>query len=220
MDSQGMGLLPSFLAAIQKNGEYDLSKIDKPKINQELRKFKNQNGTINFKSLFAIPVADRITAMAQKDFPKTVLIISVAIASALEGMNLIRPMTSSQILDLSEAIIDEADSDKLSLEDLVLFLQQLSRGKYDDLYEGIDVPKFLKRFGVYRDERWAEGIRLRDEKHEYYKNLGDDNHHERSNRTSPIDEQMLNYRNKLQAQKDELALAKRENKILRQQRDF
>lgn len=198
----------------------DLSAVSKYDIALELKKYKTDGGGINYPVLFSIPVKDRIQAMAKLDFEGTVQVLSVSIKLALESFNLKRAMTNNQIFDLVEAIIDESGSDNLSLEDLLLFLQKLSRGEYGELYESIDVPKFMKLFGEYRDDRWDAGIKIRDSKHEEFKELGDNNFHERSNRVSSIDEEMGKYRKKIQDKKDEIALLKRENQILRDRQDF
>ena len=206
--------------AIQKDGNFDLTKIDKANLNGELRKFKTEGGGINYPVLFSIPKENRITAMAKINFPETSMLISVAITSAMEGMNFNQPMTSNQIFDLAEAIIDDAAGDSISMEDLLLFLQELVRGKHEECYGRMDIAQFMKRFDVYRDKRWDEGIKIRDEKHEEYKRLGDDNLHERANRTSPIDEELAKYTQKRQEQKDEIALLRKENNILKQQKNF
>lgn len=219
MDSQGKGWQQSLSAAIKNDGSFDLAKIDKIAVSTELRKFKTTEGGINYPALFSIPKEKRIAAMAKNNFPETSKIISVAIASALEGMNFTQPMTSNQIFDLAEAIIDDADSDNLSMEDLLLFLQELVRGKYDDSFGRMDVAQFMRRFDVYRDRRWEAGIKIRDEKHEEFKRLGDDNYHERANRVSPIDEELLKYTKKRQEQKDEIALLKKENEILKRRNE-
>lgn len=185
-------------------------------VNLELKKFKDNSGAICFDRLLALPTESRIYAMAQQDIRLTIQVVAVALTLAMETINVARRMNSIQIIDLAEAIVDDAGSDKIAIEDLLLFLQRLTRGEYPDLYEGIDQLKFFSRFNQYRDERWEEGVRLRDAKHEEYKRLGDDNFHERNNRTSPIGEEMLRHTQRLQEKKDEVALLRKENKILRE----
>lgn len=184
-------------------------------INLELKKFKDERGCIKFETLLAIPLENRICKMAEKNLNETIKVVTVALTLAMETLNISRRMNDFQILDLAEVIVDEAPSDKIALEDLMLFLQRLTRGEYPELYEGMDQAKFMARFNSYRDERWAEGVRLRDEKHEEFKRLGDDNSFERNNKTSPIGEELNRHRLKVQQQKDEIALLRKENKILR-----
>lgn len=202
-------------AAITTTGGTNLRKVDKLGVNLELRKYKSPNGAISFPALFEIPVDQRIAAMAQRDLGNTVLTITVALTLAFETMNLSRPMTSTQILDLAETIVDSAaEEDKPALEDLMLFLQRLTRGEYPGLFEGIDIPKFMERWNKYRDERWEEGVRLRDERHEQYKKLGDSEIFDRSYRKpeTPFDEHMQSYTKKIQAKNDEIKELRAERK--------
>lgn len=214
-------LWKSLHGAITNKG-IDVRLVDKVKVNLELKRFKDTNGSIKFGDVFKIPVSDRIPALAEKDLEQTILVISVALTTALEGMNLSRPMTNTQILDLAEIIVDTSTEDKLSLEDLMLFLQKLIRGDYPGLYEGMDIPKFMERFNQYRDDRWTEGIRIRDERDAQYKGMGDLDTFNRSNPnpTTAFGEQLNHYRNKVQQRNDEIELLRKENKNLRDQRDF
>lgn len=212
-------LIKNLTVGITENGNIEVAKVDKFGIGLELKKYKIGN-EINFPTLFEIPKEQRITAMAKADLGATIKIITVALTLALETMNLKRGMTAFQILDLAEAIVDESESDSLAIQDLMLFLQKLTRGEYPEMFEGIDQAKFMSRFNIYRDERWQVGIWLRDQKHEELKGLGDDNFHERNNRVSSIDKELNDYRKKVQVRKDEAALVKRENDILKQQKGF
>jgi len=74
--------------------------------------------------VFSIPKSERIEALAEVDFSKINSVIIVALTMAFENLNLKRGMNEIQVLNLSEAIIESAAEDDLSLEDLLLFLQQ------------------------------------------------------------------------------------------------
>lgn len=211
-------LLPNLIAAIQNDGNLDLIKVNRLELATELRKFKTEKGGINYPVLFKIPKKERIFEMSKIDLTGTIQIISVGISLALENINLKRPMTSSQVLDLAEAIIDESDSDNLALEDLLLFLQKLTRGEYGEMYESLDVPKFMMKFGQYRDERWDAGIKIRDEKDLELKNLGQTDR--TSEKNTALDEHLAQFTTKLSAMKDEIKLIRAENKRLRDQNNF
>lgn len=192
--------------AITATGNLDVKRIDKVGVNLELRKYKTKTGAADFPALFKIPNDQRIAAMAEKDLGETIKLITVALTLAFEGMNLARPMQAFQILDLAEVIVDEsAGEDKVAFEDLMIFLQKLTRGEYPGLYEGIDIPKFMERFNAYRDERWEAGVRLRDEQDAYYKGLGDSNIFERNNPkdASTLGMQLEHFRLKSQQKTDE-----------------
>lgn len=129
---------------------------DKQGISVILRDYKTSQGIIKYDRVLAIPVNDRIPKLAEKDFGKTITVISAALTLAFEGMNLKRGMTATQTVDLAEAIIDTAGEDNLALEDLMLFLQKLVRGEYGAMYESMDIPKFMTEFEKYRENRWQE----------------------------------------------------------------
>lgn len=152
--------------------------------------------------------------MAERDLGGTIQLVAAALTMAFEKMNLARPMTAFQVLDLAEEIADSgAESDAIALEDLVLFLQKLVRGEYGPMYEGMDIPKFMEKFGKYRDERYNEAIRIRDEKHLQYKSLGDSN---RSSNVNPLADHLANFAGKIGALKDQLRDKNEEIKKLRE----
>jgi hypothetical protein len=213
-------LAGSLELAIIQGGAIDVKRLDKVGLNLQLKKFKNENGSVNFAALLALPSEHKIGTIAKRDLGEAIKVITVGLTMAFETMNLARPMQAFQVLDLAEMIVDEAPTDSLAVEDLMIFLQKLTRGHYPGLYEGMDIPKFMERFNQFRDERFNEWKRIRDEKHEEYKNLGDDNYYERNNRVSPLGEEALKFREKLQAQKDELYAQKAENKRMREQNKF
>jgi len=141
-------------------------------INAELKAYTLKNGPgANFVALLSIPSSDRLPAMAEHDFKGTDMIITVALTMAMENMNLARPMSSNQLMNLSAAIIDTAAEDNLALEDLMIFLQKLVRGHYGSNYESMDIPKFMSKFEEYRQERHQSMIRIREEQHAQHKAL-------------------------------------------------
>jgi len=199
---------------ITPTGKFEVANIDKLGLNLELKKYKNENNSINFLALRDIPVEQRIFALAKQDLGQTVKIIAVALTLAFESMNLTRPMNAFQILDLSEVLIEESESDKLALQDVLIFLQRLTRGYYPGLYEGLDSVKFMERFNQYRDERWEEMKTLRDQREEEFKRMGDANVYERENPKdgSAFGMQLEHLRQKSMEKKDEKIESKRYKK--------
>lgn len=181
---------------------------NRQEVNLCLKDFKAENGAPNFPALFGIPVGNRLPEMFKNDAEGTYALVVGGLTLAIENMNLKRGLSASQIADLADEILDTSAEDKLAMEDLMLFLQALTRGRYGELYESLDIPKFMNLFGRYRDERWAEGVALRDAKHEEYKNLGDK---ERSDRPmTAFDQHLADYNTKLQAKNDEIKLLRKE----------
>lgn len=136
---------------------------NKTGVTLSLRDFKQPNGTVNYPALFKIPSDSRLPKLAEQDFGSTLSIVTAGITLAFENMNLIRGMNNSQIIDLAETVLDSSNEDNLSLEDLMLFLQKMTRGEYGKLYESMDVPKFMEMFEIYRQERFQEIINIREE---------------------------------------------------------
>lgn len=128
-----------------------------------LRNYKQPNGTIYFPALFEIPSNNRLPYLAQNNLEEILPVVSAGLTLAFETMNLVRGMGNSQVIDLAETILDSSIEDNLSLEDLMLFLQKLTRGEYGKLYESMDIPKFMEMFETYREERFQEMKNIREE---------------------------------------------------------
>jgi hypothetical protein len=185
---------------------------NKQQISVALRQFKEPSGLIKFNEVLSIPTENRITKLAENDFGKVSMIIVAGLTLAFEGMNLKRGMNAIQILDLSEAIIDTAAEDNLALEDLMLFLQKLVRGEYAPMYESLDIPKFMEKFEIYREQRHQELHRIRYEKEAQYKTVGDAG---RTSKTDELGEHFSSMANRLSTLNSQLKAAKEENKNLK-----
>lgn len=193
---------PNLKAALQKG--------DKIAVQSILKSFKTDQGGINYPAVFSIPTGERIFILAKNDFAGTLTIIAAGVTLAMESLNLRTPMTALQIIDLSDAIIDTAGEDNLALEDLMLFLQNLTRGKYNPLYESMDVAKFMEKFEIYRQERHEAIAEYRENKHLELTSLGDASR--TSKPASALDEHLAEFNTKIQTMKDELHLKNRELK--------
>lgn len=208
-------LIKNLQVAITPTGNIDTKRVDRMGVNLELKKFKTQTGSINFPELFSIPSDQRLAKMAEADLGATIKMVTVALTLAFETMNLSRPMQPFQILDLAEAIVDSAaEEDKPAMEDLMLFLQKLTRGEYGPLYESLDIPKFMTFYNKYRDERWSEAWKLRQQKDDYFKKLGGDDLFDRMHRKpeTPFEEYLQSYNTRIQAKNDEIKALREENR--------
>jgi len=141
--------------------------------------------------------------------------ITAALHLSMESMNLKRGLTVDQEIDLAEAIIDTASEDNLALEDLMLFLQKLVRGEYAPMYESLDIPKFMEKFEIYREERHQQCRRIREEQHIQYKKSGDTGRttqvDELSEHFSSIGERMSEMKSRINSLKDENKNLKMDN---------
>lgn len=178
-----------------------------------LKQYKLPNGSANYPAVFSIPLNERLPALAAKDFTRLNLVIIGALTMAFEAMNLKRGMNEFQILNLAEEIIDSSSEDNLSLEDLMLFLQNMVRGKYQMSYESLDIPKFMALFETYRQERHASILRLREDLHLQYKGLGSA---ERTAKEDALSEHFSRLGDTLGTLKANMKELKKENHVLKQ----
>lgn len=185
---------------------------NKQQISLALRHYKEPSGFIRFEKVLSIPSENRITKMATKDFGRTSMIIVAGLTLAFESMNLKRGMNAIQILDLSEAIIDTSSEDNLAMEDLMLFLQKLVRGEYAPMYESMDIPKFMEKFELYRQDRHQEFYRIKYEKESQFKSMGDA---ERTVKQDDLGEHFSSMANRLSSLNSQLKKVKEENKNLK-----
>lgn len=142
-------------------------------VNIVLRNFKTSTGGLDFQKILSVPREERMPVLNKKDPEHLSVVVTAGLTLALETMNLKRPMSAGQICDLAETIIDSSNEDHLSVEDLMLFLQKFVRGEYGSNYEAMDIPKFMEKFEMYREERWQQLNALRDGVHIQNKTTGD-----------------------------------------------
>lgn len=146
---------------------------DKFEINRQLKQFKNPNGTLLYDRILSMPLEDRLPGLVLKlGLKKVHQTLAVAVTITMETLNLRQPLTSNQIIDLVDILVDTASEDYLSLEDVLLFLQQLARGVMGNLFASIDIPKIMTSFEEYRQKRHNEYVKIKDEKDAQYKCVG------------------------------------------------
>lgn len=140
-----------------------------------LRQFK-ERGVVRFDRVFSIPSEQRIPALI-KDYGLEVMAghISGVVGVALNAMNLRIGMNTEQLIDLAIDILEEAQDDNLAMEDLLLFLQQLVRGKRGKIYDRMDSTVFFELFAAYREERHVAILKIREEQAAQHQALGDCN---------------------------------------------
>lgn len=189
---------------------------NKAEVNLILRQFKHDNGSVNFPSVLTIPRTERIPTLAKQDFTRINLLIIGALTVCIEGLGLKRSLNEIEILDLSETIIDSANEDNLSFEDLMLFLQGLSRGRYKITNESLTVPKFMDLFEIYRQERWEGLLNHRDELEAQYKCFGDTG---KSTQRDVLSEHFANMGERMSQMKERISDLKQENTSLKMDKE-
>lgn len=147
---------------------------DKLELNMALKSYKLQNGAVNYHAVLSVPRTERIPALLQlQGYKKVHKTILAGIQLAMESMNLSNSLTAVQTFDLTDMLIDSSSEDNLAVQDVVLFLQKLTRGEMGKLYNQMDVPKFMELFEVYREERFQALVKIREEQDMQYKSAGD-----------------------------------------------
>lgn len=175
-----------------------------------LKQYKFKSGEINFPAVFTVPSAERLPALYAKDFMQATALVVGALTMAFERMSL-KKMTGELINNIAEEIINSCDEDNLSLEDLVLFLQNMVRGKYGDMAE-ISVAKFMNLFDKYRNERTLAIQEYRENEHLQFKGLGDAN---RSAKSDPLAEHFSRMAGSISQLKESMREVKKENETLK-----
>lgn len=175
-----------------------------------LKQYKHKTGEVNYPAVFTVPSSERLPALYQKDFMQATALVVGALTMAFERMSL-KKMTGEIINNIAEEIINSCDEDNLSLEDLVLFLQNMVRGRYGDIVE-ISVAKFMNLFDKYRDARTEAIQEYRENEHLQFKGLGDAN---RTVKSDPLAEHFSRMSGVFSELKESVRDLKQENKKLK-----
>lgn len=183
---------------------------NKTEVNLILRQYKD-NGRINFPKVLSIPVNERIPELAKRDFKRINMLVIGALTVAMESLNTKRRLNEIEILDLSETIIDSSAEDNLSFEDLMLFLQKLTRGEYKTPAE-LDIPKFMEIFEIYREQRHQELQDYRYNQHIQHKSLGDGN---KSTKSDLLSEHFASMGERMHQMKEKISELKQQNYSLK-----
>ncbi len=100
-------------------------------------------------------------------------VLTMRLRATFENFNLKRALNEDQLINIADRIIDESHEDNLSLEDVLLFLQQLESGKCGTIFDRMDMPTFFELFEGYRQERYLALRYIQYETECNYKALGD-----------------------------------------------
>ncbi len=137
-----------------------------------LKVYKLPSGATNYVEILKIPMDDRLTGLVEKiGFEVVYKNVVGAITVAMEGLNISKPLSANQILELADEVMDTASQDALSLEDVLLFLQKVVRGEAGETYSRMDIPTFMRMFEKHRQQRYKALKDYEDERHVYYKGL-------------------------------------------------
>ncbi len=133
-------------------------------------KHYSENNAPKYDFLLKIPVEDRLPELAKKiGVSEMGKILMAEITKFQNCYNVIRPMNADQIAQCAYSIIQSAEEDFLSLEDLVLFFEGSKQGKYGKVYDRLDQQIIFEMLEVYRESRHRAYITIKEEKEAQYK---------------------------------------------------
>lgn len=181
-----------------------------------LKQYKLPDGAIDFPKVFHVPHFERLPALYKADFMRATALVVGALTVAFERMSFKKKLTGKIINDIAEEIINSCDEDNLSMEDLLLFLGNMVRGKYGNIEE-ISVSRFMNLFDKYRDDRHYAIIEYRDNQHLQHRCMGNAN---RSVKADPLADRMSKLGSSLHELKMQLSEQKKENNVLTQAKKY
>ena len=175
-----------------------------------LKQYKDKSGAINFPAVLSVPSSERLPAMYERDFMKATALVVGALTMAFEKMRF-KNMDGRLINDIAEEILNSADEDNIGLEDLVLFLQNMTRGKYGT-FESMSLSKFMSHFDKYRDDRHYALLEYRENQHLQFKGIGDAT---KSVKTDPLADRMSKLGSSLHELRMQLSEQKKESNVIK-----
>jgi pantothenate kinase len=133
-------------------------------------KYFSENNSVDYLKILKVPVSDRLPELSIKvGLGNMIKILMAEIVKFQNCYNVIRPMNPDQIAQCSFSIIQTAEEDFLSLEDVILFFEGAKQGKYGKVYDRLDQQIIFEMLEVYRDERHRVFIGYKDEQNAQYK---------------------------------------------------
>jgi len=180
-----------------------------------LKQYKDKSGVVNYPAVLSIPLEERLPAIYQKDFMRATALVVGALTMAFEKMRF-KGVDGRMINDIAEEILNTCDEDNLSLEDLVLFLQNMTRGRYGT-FESLSLSKFMSHFDKYRDDRHYALLEYRENEHLQYKGIGDAT---RSVKDDPLADRMGKLGSSLHELRMQFSEQKKENQVIKMANKF
>ena len=177
-----------------------------------------RGGSVLFDKVLSISLHARIPNLTHVyGYEAIHKIIAALLKSFNDSMNLIRPMTDEQIFECSDALVMTTEEDFLSIEDYVLFFKGAREGKYGKVLDRMDQQTVFSMLEEYRQERYRQYIRIKEEKESKYKNSGPT---ERTNNPDPISQAMMNYGNRMTQMREQLKEQREINRMKKFEKDL
>lgn len=91
---------------------------------------------------------------------RTEALIKVYLVRLNDLLDLKKPLSEAAIDDIASTLV--IDYYMLSMLDIVFVLEQAKKGKYGDLFESLNIPKVIKWFETYFNERCDTAEKMSD----------------------------------------------------------
>ena len=175
-----------------------IHKSDAIAIRTSIARYK-ESGRPLFVNLLAIH--DRIPRLVNVYGQKLIhAVVASLLGSFCNSFNVVRPMTPEQIMQCAFDMIESANEDQLSIEDIVIFFDQARQGNYGKVYDRLDQQTIFELFESYRQAR-----------HEAFRSIQETKHLERKgqgpadrNDVDEIQQAMSNYVGRMENMKERL----------------
>lgn len=177
-----------------------------------LKQYKFKNGEANFPALFSVPSEERLPALYRNDFLKATGLVVAALVLAFEKMSFKKKIDGVLVNNIAEEILDTCEEDNLSMEDLLLFLQGMVRGKYGNI-ETLTISRFMGLLEDYREARHLAILDTRENMHLEFKGLGNA---DKSCKQDALSEHFAGFGGALNTLRENMRELKKENNTLKQ----
>jgi hypothetical protein len=135
-----------------------------------------QHDEVKFDALLSIPLSERIPGLMASYGKKTMHKLLVMILKAFSNSLVLtkaKKLTDTKISVTACELMLTAYEDKLSLEDIILFLQRAKAGKYGVIKNMAHPSIFFDMLEQYRQARHEAYLKINSAKHEEFKKMGD-----------------------------------------------
>ena len=121
---------------------------------------------VKFDQVLAIPLFDRIPNLTHVYGVEAIHgIVTALLTGFSNSFNVVRPMSTTQIVQCAYDLVMTSQEDQLSLEDYVLFFKGAREGKYGRILDRLDQPTIFEMLEQYRQQRYETLRSLREEQY-------------------------------------------------------
>jgi hypothetical protein len=132
------------------------------RIQSMMEVYRTPQGQVNHVELFSIPRDQRIAAYMEGPQEQRFAMQS-GIATAISLMTDGEGISDNMAVNITMTICRDAVQDQISVQDVIVFVQDMVAGKYGKFYGAPTVSQVMDKFEQYRDERHIAMLNYREE---------------------------------------------------------